>query len=299
VELKNNRQKRKWLTSYYIWVYDYFMKKTIALFEQKQIRRLWDDNQEKWFFSVIDVISVLTDSAVPKRYWSDLKQKLIKEGGKTYDKIVRLKLIASDGKIRFTDCADTENMFRLIQSIPSPKAEPFKLWLAKVGHERLQETTDPEISLNRARDNWKMMGHSKEWIEQRMRGQEIRNKLTDYWANHKIDESEEFAILTNIIHREWTGLTVKEHKNLKNLKGHNLRDNMTDAELLFTSLAELTTNKIAENENAVGFNKNAVSAKKGGHYTKNAKDKFEKLTKSKVVSKQNYLSLRNIKEIKK
>jgi DNA-damage-inducible protein D len=273
--------------------------KQIIVFDKKQIRRIWDENQEKWFFSVIDVISVLTESALPRRYWSDLKIKLLEEGSQLYEKIVQLKMIASDGKKYFTDCADAEILFRIIQSIPSPKAEPFKLWLAKVGHERLQETTDPEISLNRARNNWKMMGHSKEWIEQRMRGQEIRNKLTDYWANHKIDESDEFAILTNIIHREWTGLTVKEHKNLKNLKGHNLRDNMTDAELLFTSLAELTTHKIAENEKAVGFVKNAVSAKKGGCYTKTAKEKFEKLTKSKVVSKQNYLGQKNIKEIKK
>ncbi|MDP4010213.1 MAG: hypothetical protein Q8P53_04510 [Candidatus Shapirobacteria bacterium] len=227
----------------------------------KQIRRFWDENQP-------------------------------------YDKIVRLKLIASDGKIRFTDCADTETIFRLIQSIPSPKAEPFKLWLAKVGHERLKEIVDPEISLNRARENWKSMGHSTKWIEQRMRGQEIRNKLTDYWANHKIEEQEEFAILTNIIHKEWTGLTVKEHKNLKNLKGHNLRDNMTDAELLFTSLAELTTHKIAENEKAIGFNKNAISAQKGGRYTKKAKENFEKLTNSKVINKQNYLPSKNIKKIK-
>lgn len=272
--------------------------KQVVIFGQKKIRRLWDDNQEKWFFSVVDVIEVLTDSTTPKRYWSDLKQKLIKEGSQSYEKIVRLKLIAFDGKLRFTDCADTETLFRLIQSIPSPKAEPFKLWLAKVGGERLKEISDPEISLNRARENWKSMGHSREWIEQRMRGQEIRNKLTDYWANHEIKEQEEFAILTNIIHKEWSGLTVKEHKNLKNLKGHNLRDNMTDAELLFTSLAELTTNKIAEKEKAVGFDKNAVSAKKGGKYTKTAKDNFEKITESKVISKQNYLELKDKKEIK-
>ena len=272
--------------------------KQIILFDQKQIRRLWDENQEKWFFSVIDIIAVLSDSVTPKRYWSDLKQKLIKEGNQSYEKIVRLKLVASDGKIRFTDCADAETLFRLIQSIPSPKAEPFKLWLAKVGHERLKEINDPEISLNRARTNWNLMGHSTKWIEQRMRGQEIRNKLTDYWANHKIKKQEEFAILTNIIHKEWTGFTVKEHKNLKNLKGHNLRDNMTDAELLFTSLAELTTNKIAEKDKAVGFDKNAVSARKGGRYTKKAKDNFEKLTESKVISKQNYLELKNKRQIK-
>jgi hypothetical protein len=267
------------------------MEKPVVFFEQKKIRRFWDDGQEKWYFSIIDVIFVLTNSSIPRRYWSDLKIKLSQEGSQLYEKIVQLKMIASDGKKYLTDCADSKILFRLIQSIPSPKAEPFKLWLAKVGYERLQENIDPEISLNRARGNWKMMGYSKEWIEQRMRGQEIRNKLTDYWTNHEVDESEEFAILTNIIHREWTGLTVKEHKNLKKLKGYNLRDNMTDAELLFTSLAELTTHKIAENKQSIGFTKNAMSAKKGGGYAKKVKEKFEKLTKSKVVSGQNYLPL--------
>jgi hypothetical protein len=275
--------------------------KQIILFNQKQIRRLWDENQEKWFFSIVDIISVLTDQPDHKKaqsYWTTLKNRLKEEGSQVVTKCDQLKMIASDGKYYKTDAADTETIFRLIQSIPSPKAEPFKLWLAKVGHERLKEIVDPEISLNRARENWKSMGHSTKWIEQRMRGQEIRNKLTDYWANHKIEEQEEFAILTNIIHKEWTGLTVKEHKNLKNLKGHNLRDNMTDAELLFTSLAELTTHKIAENEKAIGFNKNAISAQKGGRYTKKAKENFEKLTNSKVISKQNYLPSKNIKKIK-
>jgi len=263
--------------------------KQIILFEQKQIRRLWDENSEKWYFSVVDVIAALTGSTIPKRYWSDLKIKLDNEGSEVYEKIVQLKFLSKDGKYYLSDAADAETLFRLIQSIPSPQAEPFKLWLAKVGYERLKEISDPEISLDRARENWKSMGHSKEWIEQRMRGQEIRNKLTDYWANHEIKEQEEFAILTNIIHQEWTGLTVKEHKNLKNLRGQNLRDNMTDAELLFTSLAELTTNKIAEKEKAIGFVKNAVSAKKAGHYTKKTKDNFEKITDSKVISDQNYL----------
>ncbi len=279
-------------------VHNLIMKQVI-LFDQKQIRRLWDENQEKWFFSIVDIISALTGSINPAVYWRVLKKRLLDEGSsETVTKCNALKMTAPDGKVRFTDCADTETIFRLIQSIPSSKAEPFKLWLAKVGYERLKEISDPEISLNRARDNWNLMGHSIKWIEQRMRGQEIRNKLTDYWANHEIKEQEEFAILTNIIHQEWTGLTVKEHKNLKNLKGHNLRDNMTDAELLFTSLAELTTNKIAEKEKAIGFNKNAVSAKEGGRYTKKAKENFEKITESKVISKQNYLGLKNKKQIK-
>jgi len=273
----------------------------LAIFEDKQIRRLWDENQEKWFFSIVDIISVLTDQSDHKKaqnYWTTLKNRLKGEGSQVVTKCDQLKMLASDGKYYQTDTADTETIFRLIQSIPSPKAEPFKLWLAKVGYERLKEIVDPEISLNRARNNWKTMGHSTKWIEQRMRGQEIRNKLTDYWANHEIKEQEEFAILTNIIHQEWTGLTVKEHKNLKNLKGHNLRDNMTDAELLFTSLAELTTNKIAENEKAIGFSKNAISAKKGGRYTKNAKENFEKITNSKIISKQNYLPIKDTKKIK-
>jgi len=275
--------------------------KQIIIFNKKQIRRLWNENQEKWFFSIVDIIAALTDQTNHKKaqnYWTTLKNRLKEEGSQVVTKCDQLKMIASDGKFYQTDVADTETLFRLIQSIPSPKAEPFKLWLAKVGHERLKEISDPEISLNRARDNWKSMGHSTKWIEQRMRGQEIRNKLTDYWADHKIEEPTEFAILTNIIHQEWTGLTVKEHKILKNLKGQNLRDNMTDAEILFTSLAELTTHKIAENEKAVGFNKNAISAKKGGRYTKKARKNFEKITNSKVISKQNYLPSKNNKEIK-
>jgi len=271
--------------------------KQIILFEQKQIRRLWNEDKEKWFFSLVDIIGVLTDQADHRKaqsYWTTLKNRLKEEGSQVVTKCDQLKMLASDGKFYQTDAADVETIFRLIQSIPSPKAEPFKLWLAKVGQERLKEMVDPEISLNRARENWQSLGYSEKWIEQRMRGQEIRNKLTDYWANHKVKESKEFAMLTNIIHKEWSGLTVKEHKNLKKLRGQNLRDNMTDAELLFTSLAELTTNKIAEKEKAVGFDKNVVSAKKGGLYTKKAKDNFEKITDSKVISKQNYLENQNL-----
>jgi DNA-damage-inducible protein D len=199
-------------------------QKQIAIFEGKKIRRVYDDKAEKWYFSVVDVIAVLTGSSVPRRYWSDLKIKIHKEGGELYEKIVQLKIMASDGKLYLTDTADVETLLRLIQSIPSPNAEPFKLWLAKVGYERMQETVDPERALNRARENWQKLGRSEKWIQQRMMGQETRNKLTDYWKNHEVTKQNEYAILTNIIHSEWSGLTVKQHKGLKDLKSENLRD---------------------------------------------------------------------------
>lgn len=190
----------------------------IKLFETKKVRTHWDEKKEIWYFSVIDVIEILTASSIPKRYWSDLKKKLTKEGSELYDKIVQLKLQAEDGKMRETDVADTETLLRLIQSIPSPKAEPFKQWLAKVGYERMQEIQDPEMSLDRARESWQKLGRSEKWIQQRMSGQETRNKLTDYWKESGVEKSDEFALLTNIIHQEWTGLTAKKHKDLKGLK---------------------------------------------------------------------------------
>jgi hypothetical protein len=191
---------------------------SIKLFENKKVRSQWDEEKETWYFSVIDVIEILTGSSIPKRYWSDLKKKLTKEGSEVYEKIVRLKLLAEDGKKRETDVADTETLLRLIQSIPSPKAEPFKQWLAKVGYERMQELQDPSMSLDRARENWQKIGRSEKWIQQRMTGQETRNKLTDYWKESGVQKGDEFAFLTNIIHQEWTGLTVKKHKDLKGLK---------------------------------------------------------------------------------
>jgi len=187
----------------------------IKLFEEKKVRTHWDTEQEKWYFSVIDVVEVLTGSSIPKRYWSDLKKKLAKEGSEVYEKIVHLKMLAADGKKYNTDCFDTPNLLRVIQSIPSPKAEPFKQWLAKVGYERMQEIADPEQSLDRARENWQRLGRSEKWIQQRMTGQETRNKLTDYWKESGVEKKDEFALLTNIIHQEWTGLTVKNHKDLK------------------------------------------------------------------------------------
>src|SRR3990167_4180878 len=219
------------------------MKKqsSIILFNQKEIRRVWDDEKELWYFSVVDVIEVLVDPTIPKRYWSDLKIKLKNEGSQVYEKIVQLKFIASDGKKYATDCFSTQDLIRVIQSIPSPKTEPFKLWLAKVGYERMQETVDPERSLNRARENWQKLGRSQKWIQQRMMGQETRNKLTDYWKESGVEKSDEFALLTNIIHQEWSDLSIKGHKQLKSLKSQNLRDHMSEAELIFTALAELST----------------------------------------------------------
>ncbi|MBI3141978.1 MAG: Bro-N domain-containing protein [Bacteroidetes bacterium] len=261
----------------------------IKLFESKKVRTHWDEKMETWYFSVIDVIEILTGSSIPKRYWSDLKKKLTKEGSEVYEKIVRLKLQAEDHKMRETDVADTETLLRLIQSIPSPKAEPFKQWLAKVGYERMQEIQDPEMSLDRARENWQKLGRSEKWIQQRMTGQETRNKLTDYWKESGVQKSDEFAFLTNIIHQEWTGLTVKKHKDLKGLKSQNLRDHMSEAELIFTALAELSTRQIAETEKAKGVQQNANAGKKGGKIAKDARLALEQKTGKKVITNENFL----------
>ena len=261
----------------------------IKLFEEKKVRTHWSEDLQKWYFSVIDVIEILTGSSIPKRYWSDLKKKLSTEGSEAYEKIVQLKMQAEDGKQRLTDVADTETLLRIIQSIPSPKAEPFKQWLAKVGYERMQEISDPEQSLDRARENWQKLGRSEKWIQQRMTGQETRNKLTDYWQEAGIQKQDEFALLTNIIHQEWTGLSVKKHKELKNLKSQNLRDHMTEAELIFTALAELSTRQIAESEKAKGLQKNAIASKKGGAVAKNARLELESKTGKSVVTGENFL----------
>ncbi|MBU2579014.1 Bro-N domain-containing protein [Patescibacteria group bacterium] len=274
-------------------------EKAIVIFEHEPVRRIWVEKEEQWYFSVVDVVRILTGSSIPKRYWSDLKKKLKKEGSKVYDKIVQLKFLADDDKKYATDCFSTENMLRVIQSIPSPKAEPFKLWLAKVGYERLKETVDPEIAINRARNNWKKLGRSEKWITQRMRGQEIRNKLTDYWSEHEITQEKEYALLTDIIHKEWTDLTTRQHKNLKGLKQDNLRDHMSEAELLFTALAELSTAQIAIKEQAKGFKENIPPAKKGGAVAKRARKDYELQTGQKVVTGKNFLSpTKNIKAIK-
>ena len=238
---------------------------------------------------MVDVVEILSGSDRPRKYWSDLKSKLKKEGSQLSEKIGQLKMLASDRKMYVTDVADTEQLLRLIQSIPSPKAEPFKLWLAKVGYERMQEISDPAQSLDRARENWKKHGRSEKWIQQRMTGQETRNKLTDYWKDTGVKEKDEFAMLTNIIHQEWTGLTVKKHKELKNLKTQNLRDHMSEAELIFTALAELSTRQIAEAEEAKGLQENAKAGKKGGSVAKNARKELEAKTGKSVVTGENFL----------
>jgi DNA-damage-inducible protein D len=261
----------------------------IKLFESKKVRSHWDETNETWFFSIIDVIEILTGSSIPKRYWSDLKKKLTKEGSQLYEEIVQLKLESSDGKRYATDCLDTPNLLRLIQSIPSPKAEPFKQWLAKVGYERMQEIAEPSNSLDRARENWQKLGRSDKWIHQRMNGQETRNKLTDYWKNNGVEKLNEFALLTNIIHQEWTSLTIKKHKQIKGLKSQNLRDHMSEAELIFTALAELSTRQIAETDASKGLEENAVSSKKGGKIAKDAKLQLEQQTGKKVVTRENFL----------
>ena len=261
----------------------------VKLFESNRVRSHWDAAQEKWYFSVVDVVQVLTDSTIPKRFWSDLRRKLEKESGQPYEEIVRLKMPAADGRLRETDAADVPTLLRLIQSIPSPKAEPFKRWLAKVGHERMQEMADPAQSLQRARENWQKLGRSTQWIQQRMTGQETRNKLTDYWKESGVEKADEFALLTNIIHQEWTGLSVQAHKSLKSLKTQNLRDHMSEAELIFTALAELSTRQIAETEEAKGLQQNAKAGKEGGRVAKRAKDDLEKRTGQKVVTGSNFL----------
>ena len=226
------------------------MKNDIKLFEQSKIRSVYDEEKDIWYFSVIDVIAILTESERPRKYWSDLKKKLTNEGYiEVSEKIGQLKMMAPDGKMRETDAADAETMLRIVQSVPSPKAEPIKQWLARVGYERMKETVDPALSIDRARENWQKLGHSEKWIQQRMMGQETRNKLTDYWKDHEITKDEEYAILTNIIHQEWSGLSVKEHKQLKGLKSQNLRDHMSEAELIFTALAEETGKAVVTDEN--------------------------------------------------
>ena len=262
----------------------------VAMFESVQVRSQWNADEEKWYFSVVDVVQVLTGSARPRKYWSDLKTKLIKEGSELSEKIGQLKMRSSDGKARDTDAADVQTLLRLIQSIPSPKAEPFKQWLAKVGYERMQEIADPSQGLNRARENWQALGRSEKWIQQRMTGQETRNKLTDYWQTHGAEKSDEFALLTNIIHQEWTGVSVKEHKALKSLKIQNLRDHMSEAELIFTALAELSTRQIAQNEAAQGLQENAKAGVRGGRVAKRAKDDLEQQTGQRVVSGSNFLA---------
>jgi hypothetical protein len=277
------------------------MKNNLAIFEGYKIRRLYDEETETWFFSVVDIIQVLIqqpDFQAARNYWKVLKNRLNKEGSETVTKCNRLKMVAEDGKLRFTDVANVETLLRLIQSVPSPKAEPIKLWLAKVGYERMQEMADPARSLDRARENWQKHGRSQKWIQQRMMGQETRNKLTDYWKDHDITKDEEFAILTNIIHQEWADVSVKEHKLLKGLKTQNLRDHMSEAELIFTALAELSTRQIAESTEATGLPENEIAGKKGGGIAKKARLELEEKTGKRVISGENYLPPKSTKKLR-
>jgi hypothetical protein len=271
-------------------------KNNLVIFESKKIRRIYFSKEEKWYFSVTDVIFALTDSNKPRVYWNAMKTRVKKQDGIELSTFCRqLKLESTDGKKYSTDCANVESLFRIVQSIPSPKAEPFKQWLAKVGYERIQEISDPEKALNRARLHWQKMGRSEKWIQQRMMGQETRNKLTDYWKTHEISEQDEYAILTNIIHQEWSDLTVKQHKNLKGLKTENLRDHMSEAELIFTALAELSTRQIAENFQSRGLAQNKIPAKKGGKIAKNARTELEQKSGQKVVTAGNFKNPKQIK----
>jgi hypothetical protein len=264
----------------------------LKIFENKKVRSQFDPANEMWYFSIVDIIGILTEQPTVERarnYWKVLKNRLKKEGNESVTNCNQLKLQSEDGKYYKTDVGTVEDVFRLIQSIPSPKAEPLKQWLAKVGYERIQEINDPSQSIDRARENWQKLGRSEKWIQQRMSGQETRNKLTDYWQENGVEKGKEFALLTNIIHEEWTGLTVRKHKDLKNLKSQNLRDHMSEAELIFTALAELSSRQIAESTEAKGLDENAVASKEGGAVAKNARKELEAKTGKSVVTEENFL----------
>jgi len=277
------------------------MKLLPVVFEEREIRRVYDEKTETWFFSVVDIIQVLTqqpDYQTARKYWNKLKERLGKEGSQSVTNCHRLKLPAADGKNYLTDVASAETLLRLVQSVPSPKAEPIKLWLARVGYERMQEISDPARALERARETWQKHGRSEKWIQQRMTGQETRNKLTDYWATHDIKKGDEYAILTNIIHQEWSDVTVQDHKAIKGLKSQNLRDHMSEAELIFTALAELSTRQIAETNSATGMLENKIAAKTGGNIAKRARLELEAKTGKKVVTGENYLPPGTFKRIR-
>ena len=260
---------------------------SIKLFESKKIRSVWNDKEEKWYFSIVDVISVLAENARQRKYWSDLKTKLIDEGSELSEKIGQLKMQADDGKMRLTDVADAEQLFRLIQSIPSPKAEPFKMWLAKVGRERIDEIEDAEIGFDRLMETYLKKGYSREWINQRLKSIEVRKELTDEWDDRGVKKDLEYAILTDEITKAWSGLTVKEYKGHKSLKRESLRDNMTNLELVLNMLAEATTTEISKEKKPDTFEKNKEIAKQGGTIAGNARKEIEEKTGKKVVTESN------------
>lgn len=256
----------------------------IKLFEDKKVRSLWNNEEEQWYFSVVDVIEVLTESSMPKRYWTDLKRKLTKEGSQLYENIVQLKFVAADGKKYATDCLSTNHLFRLIQSVPSPKAEPFKLWLAKIGSERLNEIADPEKGIDRLMETYLKKGYSKEWVNQRLKSIEVRKDLTDEWENRGVKKGSEYAILTDEITKAWSGLSVKEYKNLKDLKKENLRDNMSNLELVLNMLAEATTTEISKEKKPKTFSENKKIAKQGGTIAGNTRKEIEEKTGKEIVT---------------
>ena len=259
----------------------------IQLFENRKVRSVWDADKEDWFFSVVDVVAVLTDSPNPRKYWSVLKTRLKQEGNQLATNCSQLKMLSSDGKSYLTDVATTEQLFRIIQSIPSPKAEPFKLWLAKVGNERLNQMQDPEKSIKQSMQDYKNLGYSDNWINQRLKSIEVRKELTDEWKNKGLKEEVHFAALTDIITKTWSGKTTKEYKQFKNLKKENLRDNMTNAELVLNMLAEISTKSISESSNPKTLKEDKVVAKRGGNVAKAARKKLEKETGRKAISSLN------------
>jgi hypothetical protein len=278
-------------------------EQALAIFENFKIRRIYDEKTETWLFSVVDIVAALIlqpDYQAARKYWNKLKERLKKEGSQSVTNCHQLKLEAADGKKYATDVADSETLLRIVQTVPSPRAEPIKLWLAKVGYERIQDMSDPARSLDRARAYWRQHGRSEKWIQQRMMGQETRNKLTDYWKDHEVKGEEEYAVLTNIIHQEWSGVSVKCHKAMKGLKSQNLRDHMNEAELIFTALAELSTRQIAESVEATGLVENAEAGRKGGGIARKARQELEQKTGREVVTSENFLppktAARRIKE---
>lgn len=261
-------------------------KEAIQVFEDRKVRTLWDDDTEEWYFSIVDVVAVLTDSVNPTAYWRKLKERLKKEGNQTVTDCHGFKMQAADGKMRKTDCADTEQLFRLIQSIPSPKAEPFKLWMAQVASERIDQIQDPELSIEQAMKDYKRLGYSDNWINQRLKSIEIRKELTDEWKKHGLEEGVQFAALTDIIYQTWADKTAREYKKFKGLKKENLRDNMTNKELVMSMLAELSTKEISEAVQPASMKEHEDVAKRGGGVAKEARLKLEAETGKKVVSRQ-------------
>mgnify|MGYP001558071072 CR=1 FL=1 len=276
------------------------MKTTkIALFEGQQIRKRWDADKELWYFSVVDIVAVLTKSVDPGAYWRKLKQRLKAEGSEVVTKCHELKFIAKDGKFYLTDAADTETALRLVQSIPSPNAEPFKLWLARVGYERLEETADPELAINRALKTYLKKGYSPEWVNQRLKSIEIRKSLTDEWEKRGVKEGIEFAILTDEITEAWAGLTTKQYKNLKGLKKENLRDNMTNLELVLNMLAETATTEISEKREPNEFEQSKIIAREGGSIAGNARKQIESKTGKRAISRYNFKNTQEQKKLKR